>query len=397
MSIRTIALSLSATLALITAPFPFGNAQAAEAPAAAASAAAFDDSTPEALIGSIVKALKSNDLAAFWRRLPAADQQRIQEGWTRMTGNQFFAGMIDRRLTQLTSEQLTASVVPALTGTDPAVLSAHLTQFATNGEAPPADANAAGAGGPPGGFGGFGGFGRGGGGGAGGPLMAWFESAANEVVNLSLATGLESQQIDVFTALFKALSDWAAKAPFTDKDKATAFTAELVAAVEALGVKTGADVTGLTVNDLIAKIDTGVPHIKAGFALYDLQIDAVLDTVKVSDLKPVAGATDTMSGILHATTFGADRALPLKFVKKDGHWAVSADSPLLSWLRARGPGLMQMVLFGNGRGGPGGPGGNQGRNRGQRPGGQNGQNGQGGQNGQAPDPNPAAPKPNPGF
>ena len=239
MSIRTIALTLSATLALISAPLTAPSAMAEDAAPAAATAAAFDDSTPEALIASAVKALKGNDVAAFWRRLPAADQQRIQDGWSRTTGNQFFSGMIERRLAQLTGDQLTSAVVPALTGTDAAVLSARLRQFATNIEpaAPAAPDPAQAGGGQPGGFGGRGGPGP------GGPLMPWFESVDNELITLTLAGGFETDQTETLTALFSAMADWAAQVPFSDKDKATAFTTELSAAIDAPGLKTAADVT----------------------------------------------------------------------------------------------------------------------------------------------------------
>jgi hypothetical protein len=396
MSIRTFAVALSATLALIAGPVTLPCASAADAPAAAApAAAAFDDSTPEALVASAVKALKANDLIAFFHRLPVADQAKLQENWARMTGNQFMTGMIDRRIPQLTGETLTTAVVAALTGADLAALSARLKQFAGNAD-PAVAAAAADPNQPPpggGGFGAFGGFG--GGGGRGGPLMPWFEGTATELVGATLASGLETQQTEAYQGLISALGDWAAKAPLTDKDKATAFAGELSAAVEALGIKTGNDLTATTVSDLITKLGESVHHLKTGLALFELQADAALDTVKLSDVKPIGSAGDTVSATLHVTALGSDRTLALKFVKKDGHWNVAADSPLLAWLRNRTPGLVQMLMFGGGRGpgGPGGPGG--GRNRGQRPAGQGG--GQGGQAPAGPDANPAAPKPNPGF
>jgi len=407
MSIRTFAVALSATLALIAGPVTLPSASAADGPPsdpalsaapANAPAAAFDDSTPEALVASAVKALKANDLLAFFHRLPIADQAKMQEAWTRMTGNQFMTGMVDRRIPQLTGETLTTAVVAALTGADLAALGARLKAFAGTADpsAAPADPNQPAQGG--GGFGGFGG-GRGGPGGGGGPLMPWFEGVATELVDSTLASGMETQQTESYQAVVSALGDWAAKSPLTDKDKATAFAGELSSAVEALGIKTGNDLTATTVSDLITKMGESVRHLKAGLAKFDLQADAALDTVKLSDVKPIGSATDTVSAILHVTALGAERSLAMKFVKKDGHWNVAADSPLLAWLR-NPPRLTQMLMFGGGRGGPGGPGGQGGgRNRGQRPGGQGGQGGQA-PAGQAPagqDANPAAPKPNPGF
>ncbi len=396
MSIRTFAVALSATLALIAGPVTLPSASAGDAPAAAPATAAFDDSTPEALVASSVKALKANDLLAFFHRLPVAEQAKMQEGWTRMTGNQFMTGMIDRRIPQLTGETLTTAVVAALTGADPAALGARLKQFAgaADATAAAADPNQPAPGG--GGFGGFPGFGGGRGGpGGGGPLMPWFEGVATELVDTTLASGLETQQTESYQGLVGALADWAGKAPLTDKDKATSFAGELSAAVEALGIKTGNDLAATTVSDLVGKLGESLHHLKTGLALYELQADAALDTVKLSDLKPIGSAGDSVSGTIHVTAFGADRTLALKFVKKDGHWNVANDSPLLAWLR-NPPRLMQMLMFGGGRGGPGGPGGQGGnRNRGQRPGGQGG--GQGGQAPVAPDANPAAPKPNPGF
>jgi len=398
MSIRTFAVALSATLALIAGPVTLPSANAGDAPAAAPAAAAFDDSTPEALVASAVKALKANDLLAFFHRLPVADQAKIQDGWTRMTGNQFMTGMVDRRIPQLTGETLTTAVVAALTGADLAALSARLKQFAGTADpaaapATPADPNqpAQGGGGGFGGFAGFGGGGRGGPGGGGGPLMPWFEGVATELVDSTLAAGLETQQTDSYQGLVNSLADWAGKAPLTDKDKATAFAGEISAAVEALGIKTGNDLAATTVSDLIGKLGESVRHLKAGLAQFELQTDAALDTVKLSDIKP-AGSADIVSAVLHVTALGSDRTLAMKFVKKDGHWNVAADSPLLAWLRNRTPSLVQLLIGGGGRGGPGGGQGGQ-RNRGQRPAGQGGQGGQA----PAPDANPAAPKPNPGF
>jgi hypothetical protein len=285
-----------------------------------------------------------------------------------------------------------------LTGADLAALSARLKQFAgttdPNTVPAPADPNQpAQGGGGGGGFGGFGGFG-GGGGRGGGPLMPWFEGVATELVDSTLASGLETQQTESYQGLLTALADWAAKAPLTDNTKATAFAGELNAAVEAIGIKTGNDLAATTVSDLITKAGESVRHLKTGLALYELQTDAALDTVKLSDIKP-AGSADIVSAVLHVTALGSDRTLAMKFVKKDGHWNVAADSPLLAWLRNRTPSLVQLLIGGGGRGGPGGGQGGQ-RNRGQRPAGQGGQGGQGGQ-APAPDANPAAPKPNPGF
>ena len=284
-------------------------------------------------------------------------------------------------------------MVAALTGADLAALSARLKQFAGTAEPPAADPNQP-QGGGGGGFGGFPGFGGGRGGGqggpgGGGPLIPWFEGVATELVDSTLASGLETQQTDSYQGLVSSLADWAGKAPLTDKDKATAFAGELSAAVEALGIKTGNDLAATTVSDLIGKLTESVRHLKAGLALYDLQTDAALDSVKLSDVKPIGSAGDAASGLIHLNALGADRTLALKFVKKDGHWNVVADSPLLAWLR-NPPRLMQMLMFGGGRGGwPGGQGG--GRNRGQRPGGQGG--GQGGQGGQPRPRMPTRPRP----
>jgi RNA polymerase sigma factor (sigma-70 family) len=356
-------------------------------PVAAVPAVPIDDASPEALVASMVRALRGNDLAAFWRRLPAEEQQRAQESYARLTGNQWMGPIVERLLAQATPEQITAAVVPALTKTDAAALATQLRQYASpdGGEA-----NAGPGQGPgPGGFG-FGGRGN--------PLSlsAMIESLTGNAVSGLLANGLETRQAQSIQGLLGGFADWAAKAPFADQAKASACATELGAAIEALGVKTAADLNGVTVGELVGRLGGGAKHLKSALAAYDLQVDAVLDTVKVIEVKPVPDATDSVVATLGFTAFGTARTLPLKLAKKDGHWTVANDSPLATWLGNRGPGMMGMLMFA-GRTFGGGPGGGPGQRgpRGPRgPGGQGGQ-GQGGQGqGAAPEEKPT---PNPGF
>jgi hypothetical protein len=181
-----------------------------------------------------------------------------------------------------------------------------------------------------------------------------------------LASGVESRQIVAAQAILDALAAWLTQADLTDPAHVTTGTHELIAAAQALGVTTGAELSALDFDTFITRADAALPHLKAAFAAAGIDIDATLDAVKVT-----AEGTDGDTRVLDVafTLLGKPLTFPVKVAKTENAWQVDADSPLPAWLGARANLMMVVGMFGGGgRPGFGGPGRGRPVNRDQTPG-----------------------------
>ena len=214
-----------------------------------------------------------------------------------------------------------------------------------------------------GGFGG--GMGRRGGGGNFPRPDPW-RMVPGALLDEVLASGVESRQIVAAQAILDALAAWLKQADLTDPAHVTTGTNELIAAAQALGVTTGTELSALDFDTFITRADAALPHVKAALAAAGIDVDATLDSLKVS-----AEGTDGEARVLDVscTLLGKPWTFPVKVAKTENAWQVSADSPLPAWLGSRANLMMLVGMFGGGgRQGFGGPGRGRPVNRDQTPG-----------------------------
>jgi hypothetical protein len=149
----------------------------------------------------------------------------------------------------------------------------------------------------------------------------------------------------VMAALSGILNDasqWVLTAGIEDPAKCKKAIERLVAGAKGLNVKDVKELQALPLDQFLARLSPLVKELKAAAAVYDVQLDAFLDSVKAK-----AGAAKDGKTPLDVsfTAFGKSYSLPVQVVQKDGHWVLSPDAtnPLKS-LMPQAPGM-----------GPGGP------------------------------------------
>lgn len=133
-------------------------------------------------------------------------------------------------------------------------------------------------------------------------------------------------------------SQWVLTAGLEDPAKCRKAIERLVAGAKALGVKDVKDLQALPLDQFLARLSPLVKELKAAAAVYDVQFDAFLDSVKAKG----GGAAKEGKTPLEVTftAFGKPYTLPVQVVQKDGHWVLSPDAtkPLKSMMPAA-PGM----------------------------------------------------------
>lgn len=334
-----------------------------------------DQSGAEEAVRSAIRALRTNDANAFLRRLPAAEQQAAERGWKQIgsgDGNPWISGMVNRVLNASAgadgAQQVSTFITPFLAMIEPQSLAQQIQEM--NGQ--PLDTSDRRRG--------------------GGLARMIVQSGISAVVSSLLATGFENEQINTLKGWFDSLATWLPTSGLNDPSKAQKAAEGLASALSKLGATSLTDLGKLELPQFLERVALAMPELKKVLAVYGLELDQALDSVQVAsrELPPEAVPTGVNARLVTVTfnAFGGTHVLPLKLVERDGRWQVSADSPVIAWLRPRMD--LDPRMFGGGQGGQrGGPGGQRG-----------GPNGQRGQRGDAPaEPAEPAPKPeaNPGF
>jgi len=114
-------------------------------------------------------------------------------------------------------------------------------------------------------------------------------------------------------------SQWVLTSGIDDPKKLRSAIEKLVAGAKALGVKDSKDLQGLSLDEFLGRLGPVVKEMKAALAVYDLQLDPLLDSVKAT----AKGNGNERSLAVSFTAFGKPYALPVKVELKDGHWMVS--------------------------------------------------------------------------
>jgi RNA polymerase sigma factor (sigma-70 family) len=283
-----------ATVALTRDPGP-AAAPAAPAPAAAPAAAAgarapagpagpaaaLDD--PAAALLARVRALRGNDLVALLRLEPPATQALAERAWRGGATASASAGLpalVDPLLGMAISEGGRRQLMPLL-----AALLANL------------------------------------------PSEQW--SRAIRTVRLPAAgppavagapdtAGAQRQAAEQLLGRFAA---WLAQARVGRKgDEAEQAAEHLVAALGALRSASAAEFARLELGEALVRLGAGLAELKRAAAVYGLEIDALLDSVRIS-APPAPGADPSRQLLTVAfSAFGGDYRIPLLMERRDGRW-----------------------------------------------------------------------------
>ncbi len=272
-----------------------------------AQAANLDPATPDGLVASWVKALRTNDLKGLFALLPKEQQAQAERQYgdnishadanDDLQVNAFLAlmqqpGAVDMLMSQ---------AQPALAQIKPDELVAGLQQIA-----------------------------------------GYLGMAAQQPA----PAGVPAMDVAGLQGFVGDLAAWIPKAGLDDQAKLRAALAHVVAAIKGTGFTTAAQMRSLALKDLLGKVGPALAEIKAALAVYDLKLDALLDSFAVTK---VDGDGDARTLTLGWTAFGKPHSTAVKMVKKDQAWTVAEgkDSPLAPY----GQLLMMGMLMGGGFGG----------------------------------------------
>ena len=119
-------------------------------------------------------------------------------------------------------------------------------------------------------------------------------------------------------------SSWVLSAGVNDPKKLRSAIESLVAGAKALGVKNAAELQALPFEEFIGRLGPIVKEAKTAAGVYDIGIDAFLDSVKATATPAAAGAAATERALaVSFTAFGKPYTFPVTVVLKDGHWIIS--------------------------------------------------------------------------
>ena len=140
-------------------------------------------------------------------------------------------------------------------------------------------------------------------------------------------------------------SGWVLTAGINDPVKLRAATERLVAGAKALGVKNVEELQALSFEDFLGRLGPLVKEAKAAAAVYDVQVDQFLDSVKALPKEGVAGiAADERALDVSFSAFGKPYVMPVVVVKKGPSWVISPRN-------AEQFGAMKQMMPGMGGGG----------------------------------------------
>lgn len=321
-------LTAATALALAGGGFAPAPLSAAETAPAAAPAPA----TAEATLQEWIAALKGNDPAAFYRRLPASRQADLADAWREamprdgQRGRGFGPAMMLERLLPALGTAETAKPLAAQLGQ-------ALVAIGRLGAGKRVEPPAAGEGQDP----------------RAAFLPMMIATQAVQAMTASvLADGLETRQATVLKALFADWEAWTATAGLDDAAKQGAAATALAEVGTALGAADG--IAKVELPELLTRAGAALAPLKQAFAAYGADLDAVLASATVKPDPSVPATAEGTVVLLTFTAFAKPRELPLKLKQGANGWEIVADSPIAAWMRPQ-------FGMGNLRGRQAGPGG----------------------------------------
>jgi hypothetical protein len=130
-----------------------------------------------------------------------------------------------------------------------------------------------------------------------------------------------SVQRQAAAELLGRFAGWLAQAREGRKgDEAVQAAEHLVAALGALRSASAAEFARLELPEALLRLGAGLGELKRAAAVYGLEIDAMLDSVRIS--APPAPGADPQRRLLAVafTAFGADYRIPLLMERRAGRW-----------------------------------------------------------------------------
>lgn len=119
-------------------------------------------------------------------------------------------------------------------------------------------------------------------------------------------------------------SSWVLTAGINDPKKLHSAIEHLVAGAKALGVKDAAELQALPFEEFIGRLGPIIKEAKLSAGVYDVGIDAFLDSVKATAAPAAAGAPATERSLsVSFSAFGKPYTFPVAVTLKDGHWIIS--------------------------------------------------------------------------
>ena len=267
--------------ALAATGFGCSQQQQASQPATAA-AVASASTTPEGTVAASIKALRDNDVAALLgRSLPAPALAEIKANWSKEMNSEPVTDADRKQFTEQMSK---------LTAPD-----AEANLFAQIQ-----------------------------------PKLAEFDKQAAQQMPMLIAMGqgfarstiaqnkdLDDAQKKQAEDLLDATAQWAQTTKFTDQALAKSAIAEICKTARALDLKTIDAARSLDFDQAMQKAGIVLGGVKSVLAVYGLNIDKVLDSIKV---EPENTSGDTARVKITYTAFDKPFSTEAEMVKVDGRW-----------------------------------------------------------------------------
>jgi hypothetical protein len=134
----------------------------------------------------------------------------------------------------------------------------------------------------------------------------------------------------------KDLATWLPTAGLTDQAKARRAAGHLVRALSASGVQSAAELRALPLSTLLERAGMALPAFKEALAVYDMHVDALLDSFTAGLGAIDAGQATITFGF---TALGKPRTIAVRLVQRNGSWQLGTgnDNPLTA--------LSQLVMM----------------------------------------------------
>jgi hypothetical protein len=273
-------------------------------------AADTDPSTPEGAVLPAVKALHDNDFKALFALMPAEDQAKAQDGWKQSQTNPDpksdaqFDQMLGQLLDPKAVDNLAAQAEPQLKTMDLTKTSQGI--MAMSGLL---------------------------------PMLA--------AQNGKQLTPDDQKGLAMVQNLLNDVAAWIPKSGINDDKKLRDALEHVVAGAKALGVKDSKELHALAFDDLLTRVGPMLKELKSALAVYDLQADKLLESVKATS----AGDGDQRTLTVSFTAFGRPYETPVKVQKVNGKWVMANGAPAgLDAFKGMLPGLPGAAPAGGGQG-----------------------------------------------
>ena len=240
-------------------------------------AAVPDPASPEFVVAAPVQALRSNDVLALFKSMPAEEQEKARQEWKEKstTISPSERAEIDEKLALLLDpkavDNLMAMVEPQLRQINPQEMAGMLQMF------------------------------------GGIAAMQLAQQPAFAATGQSLQT------------LATDLATWLPTSGIEKPENMRKAITSVVDAAKALGVANADEMLALELDEFLTRGSAALKEAKRAFAPYGIDVDAFLDTVALVNVK---GEGDKRTADLKFTAFSHDVVFPVPLTQKEGKWVI---------------------------------------------------------------------------